>query len=63
MKELNPLQDLSIFIENNIHILTTPYFTDYSPNQSEKTATQSDKELRQALKNGGLSLKQNEIST
>lgn len=33
MKELNPLQDLSIFIENNIHILTTPYFTDYSPSQ------------------------------
>ena len=37
MKELNPLQDLSIFIENNIHILTTPYFTDYSPNQSENS--------------------------
>ena len=31
-------------------------------NQSKKTATQSDKELRQALKNGGLSLKQNEIT-
>ena len=37
MKELNPLEDLSIFIENNIHILTTPYFTDYSPNQSENS--------------------------
>ena len=31
-------------------------------NQSKKTATQSDKELRQTLKNGGLSLKQNEIT-
>lgn len=38
MKELNPLQDLSIFIENNIHILTTPYFTDYSPNENEDAA-------------------------
>lgn len=35
MKELNPLRDLSIFIENNIRILTTPYFKDYSPNQDE----------------------------
>jgi FlaA1/EpsC-like NDP-sugar epimerase len=35
MKELNPLHDLSIFIENNIRILTTPYFKDYSPNQDE----------------------------
>ena len=31
MKELNPLKDLSVFMENNIRILTTPYFTDYSP--------------------------------
>ena len=37
MKELNPLQDLSIFIENNIRILTTPYFTNYSPNQDDHT--------------------------
>lgn len=35
MKELNPLEDLSIFIENNIRILTTPYFTDYAPDQDE----------------------------
>lgn len=35
MKELNPLQDLSIFIENNIRILTTPYFTNYDPDQDE----------------------------
>ena len=39
MKEINPLQDLSMFIENNIRILTTPYFTDYSPNQDDN-ATQ-----------------------
>lgn len=31
IKEINPLQDLAIFIENNIRILTTPYFTDYTP--------------------------------
>ena len=37
MKELNPLKDLSIFMENNIRILTTPYFTDYSP-KNENTA-------------------------
>ena len=36
-KEIDPLKDLSIFIENNIQILTTPYFTDYSPNQDEHT--------------------------
>ena len=37
MKELNPLKDLSVFMENNIRILTTPYFTDYSP-KNENTA-------------------------
>ena len=37
MKELNPLQDLSIFIENNIRILTTPYFTNYDPDHDENT--------------------------
>lgn len=37
MKELNPLKDLSVFMENNIRILTTPYFTDYSP-ESENAA-------------------------
>lgn len=36
-REIDPLKDLSIFIENNIQILTTPYFTDYSPNQDEPT--------------------------
>lgn len=30
MKELNPLEDLKIFIDNNIKVLTTPYFTDFT---------------------------------
>ena len=30
MKQINPLVDLKIFIDNNIRILTTPYFTDFS---------------------------------
>jgi FlaA1/EpsC-like NDP-sugar epimerase len=30
MKEINPLKDLSIFISNDIQILTTPYFEDFS---------------------------------
>lgn len=29
MREINPATDLSLFIENNIHVLTTPYFTEY----------------------------------
>lgn len=40
MKELNPMQDLSIFIENNIRILTTPYFTDYSPSHQDEDTKQ-----------------------
>ena len=35
MKEINPIKDLSIFITNNIHVLTTPYFTDFSENGTE----------------------------
>ena len=35
MKEINPIKDLSIFINNNIQILTTPYFTDFSENTEE----------------------------
>ena len=31
IKEINPLRDLAIFIDNNIRILTTPYFTSYDP--------------------------------
>lgn len=30
MKQINPLKDLKIFIDNGINILTTPYFTDFS---------------------------------
>ena len=29
MRELNPAKDLQLFIDNNIHILTTPYFTEF----------------------------------
>ena len=29
MKEINPAKDLQIFIDHNIHILTTPYFTQW----------------------------------
>ena len=29
MKEINPAKDLQIFINHNIHILTTPYFTQW----------------------------------
>jgi FlaA1/EpsC-like NDP-sugar epimerase len=29
MKHINPATDLQIFIDHNIHILTTPYFTQY----------------------------------
>lgn len=38
IKEINPLQDLAIFIENNIRILTTPYFTDYDPQNTLNTS-------------------------
>ena len=29
MKEINPLKDLRLFIDNKIQIMTTPYFTDF----------------------------------
>lgn len=29
MQEINPAKDLQLLIENNIHILTTPYFTEF----------------------------------
>ncbi len=35
MQEINPIKDLSIFINNGIQILTTPYFTDFSETDSE----------------------------
>ena len=40
MKSINPLKDLSIFIENNIRILTTPYFSDYDPQNEDKNIAQ-----------------------
>lgn len=40
MKHINPLRDLAIFLDNNIHVLTTPYFTDYNPKNEDKNITQ-----------------------
>lgn len=40
MKSINPLRDLSIFIDNNIRILTTPYFSDYTPQNEDKNIAQ-----------------------
>lgn len=36
MKEINPIKDLSIFISNNIQVLTTPYFTNFSESDTAK---------------------------
>ena len=36
MKQINPLVDLKLFIDNNIKILTTPYFTNFSVEQEEQ---------------------------
>lgn len=35
IKEINPMQDLQIFIDNNIRLLTTPYFTNYAPKDTD----------------------------
>lgn len=40
MKNINPLKDLAIFIDNHIHILTTPYFTDYTPKNEDHNMAQ-----------------------
>lgn len=40
MKSINPLKDLSVFIDNNIRILTTPYFSNYDPQNEDKNVTQ-----------------------
>ena len=29
LKEINPATDLNLFLEHNIHVLTTPYFTEF----------------------------------
>lgn len=36
MKNINPLHDLTIFLDNNIRVLTTPYFTNFSVEQEEQ---------------------------
>ncbi len=35
MREINPATDLQLLIENNIHILTTPYFTEFDSNSDQ----------------------------
>ena len=40
MQEINPAKDLQLLIENNIHILTTPYFTEF-----ESTSDQDAKRM------------------
>lgn len=38
MKTINPAKDLSNFLDNNIHILTTPYFSDFREDSNEEMA-------------------------
>lgn len=41
MKEINPIKDLKLFIDNKIQILTTPYFTDFeTTNQASENNTE-----------------------
>jgi len=40
MKSINPLSDLAVFIDNNIRILTTPYFSDYTPQNDNNNIAQ-----------------------
>ena len=40
MKEINPIKDLSIFIRNDIQVLTTPYFKDFSDDNSDNNITE-----------------------
>lgn len=40
MKHINPLRDLTIFLDNNIRVLTTPYFTNFSIEQEEQNIAQ-----------------------
>lgn len=35
MKSINPLRDLAMFLDNNIRVLTTPYFSDYNPQDED----------------------------
>ena len=36
MKHINPAKDLAIFLDNNIRILTTPYFSDFHEDEGEE---------------------------
>ncbi len=36
MKHINPGKDLAIFLDNNIRILTTPYFSDFREDENEE---------------------------
>ena len=36
MKHITPAKDLAIFLDNDIRILTTPYFTDFREDESEE---------------------------
>ena len=40
MKNINPLKDLGIFIDNNIRVLTTPYFSNYDPQSEDNNIKQ-----------------------
>ena len=44
-KQLNPLTDLHIFIDNGISVLTTPHFTDIEPSNSENVETNMQKRI------------------
>lgn len=40
IKKINPLRDLAVFIDNNIRLLTTPYFSDYNPQSEDNNIAQ-----------------------
>ena len=43
MKEINPLRDLKLFIDNNIQILTTPHFTDFETANNNNNNNNTEK--------------------
>lgn len=40
MKNINPMRDLTMFLDNNIRVLTTPYFTNFSVEKEEQNIAQ-----------------------
>ena len=38
MKQITPAKDLAIFLDNDVHILTTPYFSDFRDDGNEEMA-------------------------